>query len=338
MHKEDSSGGCPLCGSGEGMQYLVARDPDGMFAGPFHLVRCQGNCGVVYVPDAPPPEQMDLSYTSSYYGGGRGEALFRVLDRFVKLERVRLVLGLRDSGRLLDVGCGDGTFLGLMATNGWECVGIEASPAGAKLARIKHPELEIHEGQLSDVSLEPNSFDVITLWQVLEHVPEPAGLLRSIANLLKREGRVIVAVPNVDSWQARLCGAKWFHLDVPRHRWHFTPASFSELLRTSGLRVKRVRYFSAEYNLYGWWQSILNRIGCETNFAYKVVKRGVSNRKGSGLRRLYTHFCTVGLFPILFPVAAILALAEAALGRGGTMTVVAARGASAGAGDDGKRE
>lgn len=323
---------CPLCGSADSDLHLAARDPDGTFAQPFHLLRCRGTCGVIYLADAPPVERAELLYPSSYYGAHHGRRLFRVLDRLLKFERVRLLRRFRRPGRLLDVGCGEGSFLAVMAAAGWDCTGIEASGAGAALARSRHQRLVIHEGQLGEASLVPHSFDVVTLWHVLEHVSEPRRVLRAAADLLKGDGMLVVAVPNSASWQAKVCGSHWFHLDVPRHRWHFTPASLAHLLATAGFLVVRTRHFSLEYNPYGWWQGILNRMGCETNFAYKAAKRGAAARRERVSRYLYTYFCTIGLFPVLVPAALLLAALEAALGRGGTITVVAApvhRGQSA---------
>jgi hypothetical protein len=116
-------------------------------------------------------------------------------------------------------------------------------------------------------------FDVITLWHSLEHVRSPREVLGALSARLARRGRVIVAVPNLDSQQARFFGAKWFHLDVPRHLFHFTPTALERLLDLHGLRVMRRWNLEAEIDLFGWIQSILNGMLPSPNILFDTLTR-----------------------------------------------------------------
>jgi SAM-dependent methyltransferase len=108
-------------------------------------------------------------------------------------------------------------------------------------------------------------FDLIILFQVLEHLAEPLVTLRQSADLLAPGGVMVVAVPNFSSWQARVLGRSWFHLDVPRHLHHFSPPVLAAAFETVGLKVVRTRFVSPEHDPYGWVQSALNRMGVRQN-------------------------------------------------------------------------
>jgi SAM-dependent methyltransferase len=102
-------------------------------------------------------------------------------------------------------------------------------------------------------------FDEVIIWHVLEHVVDPAGTLSEIRRILRPDGRVVVAVPNFSSLQARWAGPHWFHLDPPRHLYHFPLPSLLRLLRRTGLVPQSVHHFSLRQNPFGWVQSALNR-------------------------------------------------------------------------------
>ena len=104
--------------------------------------------------------------------------------------------------------------------------------------------------------LPDNAFDLVILWHALEHLPDPSGALCAIRGLLRDGGRLVVAVPNLASWQARLLKARWFHLDVPRHLWHFTPETLEHLLRVTGFQVVARSYCLPAYELRGWFEAI----------------------------------------------------------------------------------
>jgi SAM-dependent methyltransferase len=108
-------------------------------------------------------------------------------------------------------------------------------------------------------------FDLIILFQVLEHIGEPVKLLNECAKRLQHGGKLIINVPNFASWQSRFAGPKWLHLDVPRHLNHFTPESIAETLGRAGLKLDQLRFASLEHDPYGWVESAISRISGRTN-------------------------------------------------------------------------
>jgi len=138
-------------------------------------------------------------------------------------------------GRLLDAGCGDGYFLYQARRQGWDVYGLEVNPAAVASAR--GAGLPVQLGDLSSADLQPESFDFVRLWHVLEHVPDPVETLRRASSLLTPEGRLIVGVPDFASPVRRLFGARWSGLQLPYHLHHFEPATLRAGLTRAGLRV-----------------------------------------------------------------------------------------------------
>jgi hypothetical protein len=160
----------------------------------------------------------------------------------------------------------------------------------------------------------------VVLWHVLEHVDDPVACLRRAAGWLRPDGVVLVAVPNVASLQARVAGPAWFHLDLPRHRTHFTPGGLESLLEGAGLRkADRLRHLVFEHNFHGMWFALLTRLGMRPGFPFHLLKRNVRPRV-----RDVAVLAVAG--PLLLPVAVLLELVAAAVRRGGTVAVVARRG------------
>ena len=144
-------------------------------------------------------------------------------------------------GRLLDFGCGAGSFLKTMADRGWQVTGLDAASGAVDQVRSKYG-LPALVGTLPHPDLRPGSFDVVTMWHSLEHVHHPLALLRAAYDLLVPGGKVVVATPNIEGLPFRLFGHSWFGLDLPRHHTHFTPETLSLMLQTAGFRTQPVRF------------------------------------------------------------------------------------------------
>jgi 2-polyprenyl-3-methyl-5-hydroxy-6-metoxy-1,4-benzoquinol methylase len=147
-------------------------------------------------------------------------------------------------GRLLDVGSGTGYFLNLAKSKGWEVFGIDNSSFANNYSRQKY-NLNIINGSLLEVNLAPGSFEVITLWNVLEHLNDPLAAINKIRGLLKDNGIFAFSVPNMDSFEARFFGKNWAVLRPKEkgHMYYFTPYAIDYILDTTGFRI--------EY-LYSW--------------------------------------------------------------------------------------
>jgi SAM-dependent methyltransferase len=156
--------------------------------------------------------------------------------------------------RLLDVGCASGMFLACAADVGWRVVGVEPSTALSRLAEEKlNGRGRVIATTLQNAGLSDGDFDVVTLWDVLEHVPQPLEFLRMAVRLLKRGGHLFLNVPDLDSFQARLLGSRW-PLLLPEHLNYFNRKSLAFCGAQAGLAVvdtgRRKASFSVEYILY----------------------------------------------------------------------------------------
>ncbi|HXZ35942.1 MAG TPA: class I SAM-dependent methyltransferase [Thermodesulfobacteriota bacterium] len=238
----------------------------------FHYQRCSV-CGLVFLNPRPDPEQLLRYYGRDYYGGGerkftRGIEALRLL---FALRRVyRLQRYLPRAGRALDIGCGQGAFLQLLRRQGWAVQGTELMEEPARRARQAGIPVflgEIQEGQLGEGSL-----DLVTLWHVIEHLRDPAGMLRRISLMVGKKGLVALSTPNVESTQARVFRERWFHLDPPRHLYLFSPETLHHLMAQAGFRMIYLNHFSLEQNPYGWVQSALNRMAFPGGDLYSFLK------------------------------------------------------------------
>lgn len=160
------------------------------------------------------------------------------LVRSISLKRkLKLINRLsKDSKRLLDVGCGTGDFLLTAKNNGWDIKGIEPNPQAREIANSKTKNAVSNIEGLLD--LEKHSFDVITLWHVLEHLPNLEAHIQLFQSLLKPNGRLIIAVPNFKSYDATYYKSFWAAYDVPRHLWHFSKTSISKLFSKYDMEVE----------------------------------------------------------------------------------------------------
>lgn len=259
---------CPLCGSGEAATLAVMPDFGMGVPGRFPLARCAG-CGLLYQNPRVVVEQLDRAYPAHYRAHARDPELGRLVGRLDDGGRWLLAsrLGYRHlapsrvgagamlrawarrhkfhtifppwtgAGRLLDVGCGSGRFLKQMALVGWQVAGVEFDPEAAARARTVAPV--IFEGDPAEAAFAPDSFDVITAFHVVEHLPHPLPALRNMLGWLAPGGTIIVEVPNAGGLGAQAFGAYWSGFDYPRHLTHFTPATMGALVERAGGRVTR---------------------------------------------------------------------------------------------------
>jgi cyclopropane fatty-acyl-phospholipid synthase-like methyltransferase len=143
----------------------------------------------------------------------------------------------KDMGTLLEVGAGTGHFAHYMIEYHWDVTALEPDESARKVASEKF-QMEIQPIEILG-QLKEDSFDVITLWHVLEHVQDIGGYVSHFRSLLRKDGVLIIAVPNHTSRDAKQYGMKWAAYDVPRHLWHFSPASMEKLLTKHGFILEQ---------------------------------------------------------------------------------------------------
>ena len=306
---------CPVCGHNEvRRKYLINGTK-------FEIVNCtQCNLGSLW--PLPTGNEIRSFYPEDYYGDG-GSKFSSVIERVVRMIAARSALfvarSIRRSGRVLDVGCGRGITLRALADAGCETHGFEVSKHAL---RGIDPRVQVTvANSLAQAGYPGGHFDGVLLWHVLEHVPDPSGVLREAWRILKPGGVVIVAVPNYSSLQATWSGAAWFHLDPPRHLYHFPITALEQLITTVGFVPISRHHFSLRQNPFGWIQSFQNRLPwMPRNGLYAMLHRIESNhRKPFTLAiRLQLWLC----FWILALPSLLLSILAALLRSGATIHMV----------------
>lgn len=200
----------------------------------FHLCRCV-ECGFLFTQDFPAETEIGRYYETPDYIShsdtkkGTVNRAYHYVRHYMLKRKARLVLteAHRKEGRLLDIGTGTGYFPATMKAKGWQVECIEKNAPARDFARM-HFGLEV-KPETSLAQYAPHSFDVITLWHVMEHLEHLNETWETLRSLLTDKGILIVAVPNCSSYDARKYGAYWAAYDVPRHLWHFTPDTMQKL-------------------------------------------------------------------------------------------------------------
>ena len=286
------------------------------------VIQCE-TCGLGRFHPMPGVGEIRTFYPDEYYGDP-GAKFQPLLERLVRLVGARhigfLCRGLPAGARVLDVGCGRGVLLAALADRGLEVHGVEQS---AEAARGADPRAEVRIAtHLDEAGYPPGYFDEIIIWHVLEHLDDPRRFLREARRLLVPGGRLIVAVPNFGSAQARWGGAAWFHLDLPRHLYHFPLPALCRLLRDHGFTVEGEHHFSLRQNPFGWIQSAQNRLpGLPRNGLYTLMHR--RSQGGPPPFTAGTRWLLWLLFVVSAPFALAMAVVEAVFGSGATIHVVA---------------
>ncbi len=242
---------CDWCGSQQ--TELVLEGPDQFLDMPglFHLVRCC-QCGLLRQNPRLGWESLKDYYSPEFISYGtiiahEPNAILRWTRRYGMWKKLRLIHRFQPRGRLLDVGCGTGIFLGeALKSPGWQVMGIEPVEYAANYTR-QALGVDVLQSTLSQAALPEESFDVITMWDVLEHLPHPIGDLRIAHRLLRKGGWLVLQVPNVESLGARVFGPYWVGWDLPRHLYVFPRATLQTVLPALGFRPLLWRCLSASY-------------------------------------------------------------------------------------------
>jgi len=153
------------------------------------------------------------------------------------LAEIEALLPKDDRASILDVGCSYGWFLEVAAGRGWDARGVEVTDETAAVARAAG--IDVRTGTLQEAAFSDASFDVVCLWDVLEHIPDVDGFLAEVRRVLRPGGLLAVQSPNIRSVMARAAGAEWSWLLAPYHVWHFTPSSMRATLGGRGFDVER---------------------------------------------------------------------------------------------------
>jgi 2-polyprenyl-3-methyl-5-hydroxy-6-metoxy-1,4-benzoquinol methylase len=313
----DSASPCCFCGESHSHRLYptssIAKDD-------FYVCRCL-DCRAVFLSPRPTQEQLARAYDDCYYG--RGEMKFtalieKVLDYFRSSRARTVTKHVGSPAKILDIGCGNGKFIGHLIKRGFAAYGIEL-PGKAADRAAQIPQLNLKIGRLEDGDFDEDFFDGICMWHVFEHLAAPKETLQIVRKILKPGGCLIMSLPNIDSLQSRLFKGRWLHLDPPKHLFFLEPKDLIAQMKQLGFSLIKLRYFSLEQNPFGMQQSILNCLLSKREVLYEALKGNTTytaeySRSSIMLQKLFY----VGSFPVF----AVLAALEAIVRMGGTVELV----------------
>jgi SAM-dependent methyltransferase len=316
---------CPSCDGSRSTPVHSVAAAGGRIREVFELRECR-TCGIVFLDRRLSDHFLAKLYDEDFYfsTGWSYKALAAWVIEFIQTRRRHRVERYLRPGRLLDIGSGDGSFVHHMAHHGWDATGIDPSPAALEFARRARDGGRFLRGSLEDYDGWPSSLDVVTLWQVLEHVGEPRPLLRRCRELLRPGGMLVASVPNIEGWSSRLTGERWWGLDVPRHLVHYSPATLDRAVRRAGFRVIRIRHRSFQYDPYALLHSTLDWVFTRRHFLSALAKRQVPADMRRG-EYLYNLAALVVLAPVLAPLCVATTTLASCLGHGGFIEIHARR-------------
>ena len=227
----------------------------------FAVVRC-AQCGMSRLDPQPAPERLGRYYPQNYWFAPDRSAASRLEESYRRLVLrdhvsfvARALADSKASGPLLDVGCGGGLFLGMMRDRGFRVAGLDFSAEAAKVAWTRQG-VGVVAGDFERAPLPKGAFAAITMFHVVEHLYDPAAYFGVARELLAKDGRLVVQVPNASSIQARALGHRWNGFDVPRHLNNFRDRDLEALLVRAGFEVLRRKYFSLRDNPAGLASSL----------------------------------------------------------------------------------
>jgi 2-polyprenyl-3-methyl-5-hydroxy-6-metoxy-1,4-benzoquinol methylase len=260
---------CNLCGSAASV--------------PLHqklgIIKC-ADCGLARADHVPPGEELQKLYSEQYFRSSDSGAL-GYDDYAADRANIAKTFGKRMAeierwtgrkGRLLDVGCAMGFSLEAARGRGWEPHGVEISEYACEYAR-RDLGIEVFHGRLGEAEFEAEYFDVITMWDYIEHSSDPAGELRRASSLLKKGGLLVLTTPNIGSLPARIWGPRWMGIKQDEHLFYFTPESIGEFLSKCGLKTVRLKHVGKYIDIDFFIQ--------RTGLYSKMVERGLGKLAGA---------------------------------------------------------
>ena len=255
---------CPWCESEKTQIHLWLKDEFLSNEG-FQIYECL-NCGLLFTEPRPRKDKVGEYYKSEdYYSHQENKQGFipRIYE-WVKVINLKnkSKMATRDLtiGKVLDIGCGVGDFLHVMENKGWETTGIEPSEDAKAIAKKRTKAQLLSPENIEQIPDE--SFDLITMWHVLEHVDDLKSEITHLERLLKKGGRLVLALPNFKSYDAEYYNEKWAAYDVPRHLNHFCKKSIANIFKTSQLQLLKtdklgwdayyISYMSEQYKRHSF--------------------------------------------------------------------------------------
>lgn len=284
------------------------------------LYKCS-DCGFVFL-DAPAKAADPRVVYEQYYKnetGGRFNLAVEYVVRMFRFFRALKIFSIHPRAKsILDIGSGRGFMLYyLKKFYGYNTVvGIQPSRPALEFSKNKL-SLEVYDRDFLDLDFDGRRFDIVSMWHVLEHVVEPERYIEKISRYLNSLGKLIVEVPNLDSWTAHWTGSYWLGLDLRYHLYFFSPATLIPLLEKHGFKIKTVHTFSLEYSIFISTSSIVSRLTRTDHLLFEWLQSG-------RFRPLLLWH--IVLFIFLFPICFLVNIMFFFSKRGEVLMVVAEKG------------
>ena len=293
---------CPWCDSEKTQIHLWLKD-EFLTHEDFQIHECL-QCGLLFTEPRPAKDKIGAYYKSEeYYSHQENKKGFipKLYERVKSVNlkhKYKMATKGKSVGKMLDIGCGVGDFLHTAEQHGWQCTGVEPSEDAKAIAK-KRIKAEI----LSSEDLEnipDETFDVITIWHVLEHVDNLRWQVEQLQRLIKPDGRIIIALPNYKSYDAEYYKEKWAAYDVPRHLNHFNKETLAKIFKAQGMNLIEtdklvwdayyISYMSEQYKnhslplLRGAFRGLISNCKARkskewSSNVYVFEKQKVTNRK-----------------------------------------------------------
>jgi 2-polyprenyl-3-methyl-5-hydroxy-6-metoxy-1,4-benzoquinol methylase len=234
---------CPICGKEESKTFLKLKDWF-LSQEEYKIVECS-TCGFKFTNPRPDVAEIGKYYKSEEYIShsntkkGLISQVYQMVRNHTIAKKYADISKIKPQGKILDIGCATGDFLAYFKNKGWDTTGIEPD-VDAKAMAIENHQIDVRDEAALD-SFEPEQFDVITMWHVLEHVYTLQERVAQLKRLLKKDGLLVIAVPNPASYDAKYYGKYWAAYDVPRHIYHFTRKDISLLFSQQNFKISKVK-------------------------------------------------------------------------------------------------
>lgn len=263
MHQVNT---CKICGNEEFLT-LYKNVDDPITHNKFKIVKCL-SCKNHFT--SPCPSSIGDFYPKNYRKYGK--FTFLILNFLYSLNVKKWIKEFGEKKTVLEVGCGSGFMLSVFKKYGWQEFGLERNKEVAMHAKRQF-DINVMCKNLNEIK--NKKFDLILLFNVLEHVDDPCLVIKECSRLLNKNGQIVVKVPNFDSWQSKLMKSNWFHLDVPRHLYHFNKAGLKKIIEDNNLQYTFKTSVSIEHDPYGMFESIsclFTKKNTFTNFLMGIEK------------------------------------------------------------------
>lgn len=224
---------CPVCNGLCFIEYCKVQT--------YSILKCE-KCGVGVTAPFPTKEQLIEFNRKTYDVEQRIQIYLSRQDYFKKRYEgyIKNIKATKKDGKLLDIGCNIGLFMKVAQQAGFDVKGVELN-AGCALYGKEKFHLDIDSKYLEDIAFPDETFDVITLFDVLEHIPDMNGFIDELRRVLKKDGLVVIQAPNLNSLMTKLTKSEWCWLSPPDHLYHFTPDSMTRFLQAHGFRIKKIK-------------------------------------------------------------------------------------------------